>query len=296
MLNLDKNISDTLDKMEISKSCIITKDGVSLCIKRLEVENSSYPPVIISQGTFSNTSVVEPLAQYLQDHGFDCWVFDYRDHGDSGRGSTSDSYERVAELDVQIVVDTVIASTGRKKLFWIGHSSGGIMPLLCMARIPKLVESFQGIALIASQTTHAYKGFSGKASLVGLYGIVKLLGKAPGKLLKLGPEDEMSGVLKQWLRWNWSGDLCGADGFKYEESFGRIDIPVIGFASLTDSIAPSEGCEYIMSILGSSDKTFINCNKRFGHSEDYNHARLIKSKSASNEVWPVIKDWLVSKL
>jgi hypothetical protein len=36
------------------------------------------------------------------------------------------------------------------------------------------------------------------------------------------------------------------------------------------------------------------CGTAEGFSEDFGHARIIASRAAQREIWPRIKDWLVS--
>jgi oxygen-independent coproporphyrinogen-3 oxidase len=37
------------------------------------------------------------------------------------------------------------------------------------------------------------------------------------------------------------------------------------------------------------------CAKSEGYAEDYSHARIIASRRAQQEIWPIISDWLVKR-
>ena len=46
--------------------------------------------------------------------------------------------------------------------------------------------------------------------------------------------------------------------------------------------------------VGSPGKRWTVCGTAEGFSEDFCHARIIASRAAQREIWPRIKDWLVS--
>jgi oxygen-independent coproporphyrinogen-3 oxidase len=39
----------------------------------------------------------------------------------------------------------------------------------------------------------------------------------------------------------------------------------------------------------------VFCAKSEGYEEDYSHARIIMSRPAQREIWPVISEWLVKR-
>lgn len=123
-----------------------------------------------------------------------------------------------------------------------------------------------------------------------------LIGHTPGPLFKLGPQNEFRDVMNQWFRWNWNGRWTGHDGFDYLDGLGRIEVPALCFAGGGDRfIAPYQGCRRLYNALGALDKQMVLCAKSEGYAEDYSHARIMTSRPARQEIWPIISEWLVKR-
>ena len=56
-----------------------------------------------------------------------------------------------------------------------------------------------------------------------------------------------------------------------------------------------DGCRQLFAALGTSDKTLLIGGRSHGFSEDYDHARIIASRGARQEVWPKILAWLQAR-
>lgn len=187
---------------------------------------------------------------------------------------------------------------GRKlPLWWVGHSGGGLAIAMYLARNPQRQRMLDGIVTMASQATDAGFNFRRRMTLRVARILVRLLRVAPGKALGLGPENESIPVMDQWLRWSLAGRWSGEDNFDYCENLGAIQIPSLSIAARADQfIAPVSGCEKMHNLLGGEDKTFMVFGKSEGYLEDYTHARLVSSRSASVDVWPVIGHWIIDRL
>ncbi len=178
-------------------------------------------------------------------------------------------------------------------IWWVGHSGGGLAALMLLARTPARQQSLAGLVTIASQTTDAGKGFGRKLMWAMSSAMTKLIGVVPGKLLKVGPENEFYTVMRQWFGWSIKGTWLGRDGFDYMAALGKHTIPTLTIAAAGDRIiAPASGCRRIHESLGSSSRKFILASKANNFQEDYNHARVISSRSASKDVWPLVADWI----
>jgi hypothetical protein len=44
--------------------------------------------------------------------------------------------------------------------------------------------------------------------------------------------------------------------------------------------------------FGSASKRYVLCSQAQGFLEDYSHERLLLSKNAKNEIWPLLENWL----
>jgi oxygen-independent coproporphyrinogen III oxidase len=274
----------------------LTSDRVELSLLRVYGDVWHDSPVVLSHGTFSNAQTCTRLATYLAENGFDCWVLELRGHGRSEVGPVHPDFERFSELDVPAALRAVRHNTRNKPLFWVGHSGGGLVLLMHLARHPEALAQVKGIVTLASQATDAGMTWSGWAKIALSAAGNNLLGYAPGPLFKLGPENEFRGVMNQWFRWNWNGRWTGHDGFDYLEGLGRITVPALCVAGGGDRfIAPYQGCRRLYNALGGPDKQMMFCAKSEGYGEDYSHARIITSRRAQQEIWPIISEWLAKR-
>lgn len=275
---------------------IFIKGGNNSRIALYRYENllSESPPVILTHGTFSNALICAKLAEFLSANGFDCWIYEWIGHGLSEYGELYPDAEEFALHDVPAVIETVLKETKKKSCIWVAHSGGGFLPLIYMARNPHRQHEIKAIAGIGSQTTGAGRTWIGKLTTRILPVVIQMLGKVPGPLCGLGPEDEISGFLKQWCRWNRSGKWIGKDGFNYDKAMGNIHIPTVLIAGKNDLIAPPNGCQQMFQALGSTQKKYVLCSKATGYMEDYNHPRLIASQNAKVEVWPIVLEFIRS--
>jgi oxygen-independent coproporphyrinogen-3 oxidase len=272
---------------------VVTSDGVRLSLLEFEPRVQRRTPVLLTHGTFSNGNVCTRLAAYLASYGFPCWVLELRGHGGSdGRGRRA-TFEDFGCLDVPAAVDAVRERARTDSLFLLGHSGGGLAFLMYLARHPEEAARVPGVVTLASQATGAGLGWRGRKSITFIAMANNLGSRARQRLLRLGPESEYRGVVNQWFRWNWSARWRGRDGLDYLDALRKVPTPALCFAGAGDRrIAPVEGCRRLFDALGTSDKSLVVCGRTYGFAEDYDHARIVASRGARQEIWPRILGWL----
>ncbi len=254
-------------------------------------------PIILTHGTFSNHRSCRGLAEHLAKQGFDCWILDMQGHGVSDKPKMEPDFETMALQDTAAVLAFIHNLYPNKKPSWIGHSGGGLSILMYLARHPEANEKIANIVCLASQATDA--GLSNinrlKIHIASLFTFI--LGFAPGKLAKLGPENEFAAVMQQWFGWSLSGQWRGSDDFDYLTALESISIPSLNLAAAGDHfIAPASGCLKLHQAISSKDKTFLLCGRGEGFYENYTHARIISSRNASREIWTFISNWMKSRV
>lgn len=270
-----------------------TRDGVRLGMLRFARPDTRFAPVLLTHGTFSNAAICTRFAEYLREAGFDTWVFEWRGHGRSEAGETEADYEYLADYDIDGATQFVLAQTSSPNLCFVGHSAGGVLPWMHLARAPSHASRFRGIASLAAQTTHAGRSVMRNLGLSATIRLSRMFGRAPARLFRLGPNDETRAFMEQWARWNMDGQWIGAGGFDYREQLPAVHVPALILAAAGDRfIAPLAGCRQLFDALGTSDKTFLHCGKADGFREDYTHGRIIASKGAQAEIWPRVAAWL----
>lgn len=271
------------------------KSNSRIALYRYANPSSASPPVILTHGTFSNAMICAKLAEFLNANGFECWIYEWVGHGHSEYGELYPDAEGFALNDVPAVIQAVLTETNKTSCIWVAHSGGGFLPLIYMARNLRRQHEIETLVGIGSQTTGAGKTWIGKLSTRIVPIVIQMLGKVPGPLFGLGPEDEISGFLDQWCQWNHSGKWIGKDGFNYYKAMKDINIPTCLIAGGNDLIAPPNGCQQIFQSLGSSKKKYVLCSKATGYMENYNHPRLIASQNSKTEIWPIVLEFISSQ-
>jgi predicted alpha/beta hydrolase len=274
-------------------------DGVELALWRSPPEGAARrTPLLLVHGTFSNRQFfhgagVRGLSGALAARGWDAWVAELRGHGRSGATAVRRNwrFEDWIRHDAPALVRGVLERTASASLAWIGHSAGGIIGLAHAG----LRGADAGIAGLVVAGAPAPTGLSPMPKLLARlgWGIATLVGRFPARALRIGPEDEHAGVFGQWMRWNVRGEWHGDDGTDYFAQLRRVTAPVLALAGGGDHlVAPPRTCAALLAACGSADRTFIRCGRADGFRENYGHNRVLVSRGARAEVWPLIADWL----
>ena len=107
----------------------------------------------------------EPMLAYLAEH-FDLWLCDVQGHGDTEHGGRFHGWNRSAELAVE-AFEAGRGIFGEVPRFALGHSFGGVLTSLILARHPQL---FQRAALLDPVLfSKAMMGVMALSELVGLH-------------------------------------------------------------------------------------------------------------------------------
>ena len=275
---------------------IITQDDVAITVHRLGERTGT--PVILAPGTFSNWSFWlgtqgTGFARHLAAHGFEAWVVDLRGHGSSQRPAPGQRWnlDDWGRLDLPAVVRAVTAE-GRTPLL-VGHSAGGASVLAAIAGTPGLQSDVAAAAILATPLPWLQRWRRLGAWSMRL--AARHMNSFPARLLGLGPEDELPGVMEQWMDWNLRGRWLGRDGTDYSDALARLRLPLLFISGSGDHrFAPPDACRGLFDLTGSPDRLFIEAGRDTGFSRDYGHVDLIVSREARREIWPLLSDWLAA--
>ncbi|MBV8681027.1 MAG: alpha/beta fold hydrolase [Aquitalea sp.] len=269
----------------------LTDDGTRLFISRLG--DRGCPPLIVSHGTFSNQRSCTPLARYLAGQGWQCWLFDWRSHGNSSLPARAYNFETIAAQEVVAMLRLVEEECGLLRPFWLGHSAGALIAAIWLARQQAACNRLAGLMMLAAQASSRSRPWHLQCGIRLLSGLLPLRPTIAPRWMPMASEAESSLLLRQWCGWNLRGKMHSADGFDYLAALGQQTLPVLSLAGGRDRfISPAEGCRQLLASFGSQDKCFQLCDRQHGFSEDYGHDRLLLSKNASKEIWPLLADWL----
>lgn len=256
-------------------------------------------PLILSHGVFVNRNIWLSLkgrgmGAWLARQGFDVWLLEGREHGRAlvrGVRRNHTGFDELVHEDVRLAIRTVLEQTGAEKIFWIGHSHGGILIYAFLGRHPEGNASIAGFITLGTQTTEQTQTWRQIGRLLSIPLIVPALGYFPSRMLKLGPDDEFGKVMMEWFWWNWKRRWVNNE-FDYQAALKNISAPLLCLAGAADDMANPKGCRRLFEDAGSSDKTFHILGRKFSRRIDYDHTSIIIGPDAEQEVWPLILNWM----
>jgi oxygen-independent coproporphyrinogen-3 oxidase len=231
------------------------------------------------------------FARDLAAAGYEACALDMRGHGASQRPRRSDrwDFDDWAREDVPTALRALLAE--RRRPFVIGHSAGGAAVLAGLAANPDIRRRLRGVVIVATPLPWLQPWRAAGARLIRLSS--RVLGRFPARLLKLGPEDELKGVMAQWMSWNTRGHWRGDDGTDYEAGLGELELPLLTIAGTGDRFfAPPRACHGLHERIASPDKTFVLCGQHSGFRHDFDHVSILVGAPARERVWPLIIRWI----
>jgi len=323
---------------------VATEDGWEVAVFRIPPDRAAPAgphvgtPVLLAHGTSVNRTNFllqgSDLARYLSERGFDVWLAEYR--GDrTSRPPDARSWRRsdwdaddIAGRDIPAVLDHVLAETGRDRVFWIGHSLGGVLGYL-VAQGPRGGD-LAGLVAIGAPGAFIHPNdlavFAWRhrrllpadgqlptrplswlllpalkvhPRSLPVHVISNTHNASPDRLLRFvrpGMENTGRGLVQQYLLWMDGRHLVSRDGkVDYTEGLADIEIPALFIAGRVDHIVPAWTVRYAHDQIGSTDRTWVMLGVGWGTEHDYGHGDLVVGDHAVDEVFPTIADWLVAR-
>ena len=252
---------------------------------------SPQPPIILAHGAFSNHKSMMILAKKLAQQSYECWLFDWPIHTQANTRFIHDFDTYTAHFEKVL---TVILELAQKQyIHWLGHSGGGLIPLMAIARKPDIKQHLSSIITLASQASGIAAPFYRRHLIDLCQQLLKLRKGKPLLLPAIGPVAESSLLLEQWCQWNSSHRWQGHDGFDYQHHLNHLNLPMLAFAAGNDPfIAPPSCCKALFDSYASKQKQFIHCHIDNGFSKNYRHGELVTHPDAILEISQHLQQWL----
>lgn len=248
--------------------------------------------ILLIHGTFSNRKAFTGITECLVKNGYRCWVLEWRGHGESGDTQHLYDMETVARFDIPAAFN-FLAEKGITTFDCITHSGGGIALTIFLTENDDAQKSVNSITMFACQ---AFGSVQRKRNHVKVFlgkNISRLLGFVPGKFAGVKDENESYFMMQQWFDWNLSGRFISRDGTNIGAKMPNVKTPIFAIAAEGDRhIAPPSGCKAFMDCFQNPGNRFLECGTSHGFSEDFNHSRILQSRNAEREVWPLLLDWV----
>ncbi len=274
-------------------------DGIRLALHRLAPERQLFrTPVLLMPGTFSTRAFWlgtrgHGLGRTVAGAGFDTWILEPRGHGDSERPRRWTIADWI-ELDAPAAARAVLEHSGQEEFLWVGHSAGGVVGAAFAGSDAPVARGMRGLALFGAPGPDGVRGWRrwmarGSALLTSPLPTLRV----PGRPFGMGPEAEPGALVHAWMRWNLDGRWTRAGGGDYLAALPRVRIPLLAVGGDGDPLlAPPAAVRGLAERFGSADRTVVIAGRDTGFAADYGHADLLVSRSAREEIWPLLLGWL----
>jgi pimeloyl-ACP methyl ester carboxylesterase len=287
----------------LEEHTVRSADGVRLAVhRRVRGGDRTGPPVLLVPGTFSQRSLWlgtrgEGMAQHLVAAGFDAWTAELRGHGSSERPANWTMHDWI-RLDAPALIEYVVRESGADRCFWVGHSSGGVVGAGVLGHRPALAALVRGMVLLAAPGPAGIRGLrrigAGAAYLAAAAfpGVL-----VSGRRVRLGPEQEPTVLIREWMGWNLRGVWRTLEGGDYLSALAGVDVPLLAVGGAGDRLfAPPSAVHDLAARFASEDSTVVIAGSRTGFRAEYGHTELVASREARAEIWPLVVDWLRARV
>lgn len=338
-----------------------TKDNWTLSISRYIAKDPSVKKkaaVILCHGFNINNKFWDldkscSLAAYLARAGYDVWSPSLRGAGLSSKTLIADvrnlikpdlfnipqtlikapfdftkfdwSIDDHIYKDAPAIINLAKKESGFNKVYWIGHSMGGIImfgyleaekrndiagfiPIGSMIFIdcpppPRLKMIAEQRPLLTTSlliNTLAAPQFRDFTLGVVKSPIEELLLKRENmdkkialRFFREAIDDTSPGVVSQFSNSIKAGKMLSKNGkFNYTDALGRVKTPMLMLAGGDDGFVSEGALKKSFDGVSSKDKTMTVFSRANGYSADYGHCDLILGRNSEKEVYPVILNWL----
>jgi fermentation-respiration switch protein FrsA (DUF1100 family) len=125
------------DGMSAREVSFLASDGMPL--SGWIIKSRVQPPrgaVLVCHGVGANRDDVLPRAKFLTNHGYDCFLFDFRCHGKSGGHRVSFGYHEVK--DIRAALDVLLREVPGQPIALFAQSMGAATAVLAAGHCPEV--------------------------------------------------------------------------------------------------------------------------------------------------------------
>ncbi len=308
---------------------VTTPDLWKLRVCRYRKERSHGEPVLLVHGLNANqNNFTAPadncLADYLSEHGYDCWTVDLRGTRSSrppvAQGRETVTVEDFVWRDLPAVIAHIQKATGSAKIHYVGHSLGGFL-------LYAYVQAFGADKIASGTALGAPTKFSDVTSVVPKF-LVRMALRCPyaGEMLRCGlPFAKLAGtgisafpinpnniapgmgladlypiiedpaplVHAQVFSWADRGEITlRQDSLNVTQGYAAMKFPLLAIYGPADPFVRPEAGKAFFESIKNEDKKMIVCSRENGCSEDYNHCDLSFGREGTREVFEPIGQWI----
>jgi polyhydroxyalkanoate synthase len=330
--NVDQSI-DLRERETFVKEVVVTRGAVPLAMVRKRLARNgggTKASVLLIHGFGQNRYAwhlpSRSMANYLAKVGFDVFNLDLRGHGRSRHfGSRrSKSVSDYVEEDLPNAVEEIQAIAGKRPVFLVGHSLGG---LVSYAAAPGLDGAIAGVASIGSPY-HFGRGSTSLTAIATFVRMVNVLRLKPNPVVPVKAIGLTMSAFRHlaesplypmpWRGWHkgsmepqvltehlrmafdraglaelaelfeWAAEKRFGGDTDYGERFEKLDLPLLVVAGTHDDLAPPAGVQPGYARSQSSDKTYRTL--------PLGHIDLLVGREAPKTAWPMLAQWITARV
>lgn len=155
--------------------------------------------IFLSHGAFSDKTVCIGIADYLANHGYICFILEWRGHGTSPKTDIPFNFETVALYEYKTAFHYIHHHFNITSLHCVTHSGGGLCLTMFLINYPEYLKNIQSITFVACQAFGAVNNSFDFIKLFSAKLVVKGLGQIPANKFKLGRINETYYTMRPWF-------------------------------------------------------------------------------------------------
>jgi pimeloyl-ACP methyl ester carboxylesterase len=239
------------------------------------------------------------------------------------------SIDHYGRHDVPAAVDYVLQKTGSERVGYVGHSLGGMVGAIYAGTHPGANDKLSALIAVGSPmdfsdpdpvvwsalTTAGFTWIPVIPSDLGGKVAALLDGETHtavdrwaqdllftdiqqdliGEMYSRVASPLTRGELKQLSLVTREGVFVDAEGeVDYVEALTNVQVPTLVISGRGDQIAPVDRVYAYYASTGAEQKRFVVAGKAQGFAADYGHLDLPLGDHAREEIYPLIRDWLIA--
>lgn len=310
-----------------------TDDGVGIAIWRHTPEgDTKETPVLLVHGIGvghrnMNFDDEYGVAQYLAEHGYDCWCVDLRGRGESDVPDSPWSFDDYVRHDLPAAVGYVLSETDADELDYVGHSMGGM--LFYAVAGTGYDDRFRRAVTLGSPVAFRNQPFLSFISYVGLglapllsrikrYHLLPYTARVASVFIPIYPR-RLAGwlfnkrntrtrtmrrastcvvarlcpnILVDFADWIVNDRWTSRDGeTDYGEAMRSVETPTLVVAGESDTLCPPRNVKPAARVIEDSEYLLLGPDGERTEN-GYGHADMVFGENARDEVFPRIEGWL----
>jgi len=273
---------------------VTSRDGASSELRLFRATEESAPVAFVIPAMGTAAGYYDKLGVALAKRGVHAALFELRGLGTSSLRASRETdfgYGTIIEQDIPAAIDRVRAHLPHAPLFLLGHSLGGHLAFLALAR--GQIGAARGVALVASGLPF-YEAWSGVRNL-GIRVFARfmattagVLGHYPGERFGFAGREART-IVSEWAHAvrtgefslpTWTGDAPP------DEALAGVDCPVLAVSLARDKLAPRRSTELLLAKVPRCRVTRIR----------YEPAADLPEAAGNHNRWPRYPDAIAAKV